>query len=126
MPESHKRAVIEQLHQRIRAHLRASMEANALGLVETAHLLREDKGALSAYLKDRAPSAYLIARILEVFAFNDPMDLFRKDPDARFFRPGPPPVADRPYAVKQRSEPMGNEDPPPPPKRRHATGHHRP
>jgi hypothetical protein len=81
------------------------MIENRMGLVEAAKLLREDKGALSAYLKDRAPSAYLIYRIQKVFEVTA-HELMNDTPaDPVLFRPGPPAVPPTHYRPRKEENP---------------------
>jgi hypothetical protein len=83
------------------------MAETGLGNNAMADHLEEDRGALSDCLsgkpKARAPSAYLIFRMLSKLEGLDPRDLFFKDPEARFFQPGQP--ASDGSKIRLRKEP---------------------
>lgn len=101
-----KRPVEERTENRIRAHLREAMVEHGLGLNETARLLKEDPSAISRVLsevKPRSPTVYIVARMAEVFGIKH-FDLFRRDPDARFWEPGTPQI-----------DPSSRRPSPPPP-----------
>lgn len=83
-----------QMEERIRAHIRRRMEELRVGVTEAAAMVGCDQGNLSKILTgSRGIGVGLAARIFTGLKI-DPLAMFLRDPELRFFEPYVPRAQD--------------------------------